>query len=370
MPKAAAAFYAVRQGRIPGIYSTWEECKSQVDGFPGARYKKFKTHEEASQFVNSSVANNKLSSSASRASNLPLSSTSEPGRNNSFSKRRSQSSRPSQTRYLPYIMSISSNIKLSQPLPLPQQQQQQLQSNISASPVLITLRPGFTIGSTGIQGYRKPLRLNPVELAAIRHHIPKAYPQNVPANPNEPIIVYTDGASRGNGTKGSKAGIGAFFGYNDPRNVSRPLDGIRQTNQRAELSAVIEAIANIMKFGDRISTDRNNNNLATTNTKDVLKSNGGGQKQQQPILILTDSQYTIKCLNEWIDNWIRKGWKSSTGKDVENRDLIEHCLHLVTKYHPVDSDKSLVYIDYVKAHNGNIGNEAADQLAVQGALSR
>lgn len=51
-----------------------------------------------------------------------------------------------------------------------------------------------------------------------------------------PIIVYTDGACEGNGQSGSEAGVGVYFGNNDPRNVSEPLAGDRQTNQRAELT--------------------------------------------------------------------------------------------------------------------------------------
>lgn len=44
-------FYAVSAGRHPGIYATWDECKAQVNGFPGAKYKKFSTKEEALAFI-------------------------------------------------------------------------------------------------------------------------------------------------------------------------------------------------------------------------------------------------------------------------------------------------------------------------------
>lgn len=43
--------YAVLKGRVPGIYSTWDECKAQVDGFSGAIYKSFSTEEEANKFM-------------------------------------------------------------------------------------------------------------------------------------------------------------------------------------------------------------------------------------------------------------------------------------------------------------------------------
>ena len=44
-------YYAVRIGREPGIYLTWDDCKAQVDKFPGAIYKSFKTMEEAEKFA-------------------------------------------------------------------------------------------------------------------------------------------------------------------------------------------------------------------------------------------------------------------------------------------------------------------------------
>lgn len=45
MPKRK--FYVVFAGYQPGIYDTWEECKAQVDGFQGARYKAYGSCEEA-----------------------------------------------------------------------------------------------------------------------------------------------------------------------------------------------------------------------------------------------------------------------------------------------------------------------------------
>lgn len=40
---AKSKFYVVWQGRKPGIYKSWDECKKQVDAFTGARYKSFET---------------------------------------------------------------------------------------------------------------------------------------------------------------------------------------------------------------------------------------------------------------------------------------------------------------------------------------
>lgn len=47
MPKV----YAVRIGRIPGVYKTWKECEEQVKGYKGASFKSFSTHQEALAYV-------------------------------------------------------------------------------------------------------------------------------------------------------------------------------------------------------------------------------------------------------------------------------------------------------------------------------
>lgn len=47
----AKRFYAVKIGRIPGLYRTWEECKAQVDGFPRAVFKGFAIEDEARAFI-------------------------------------------------------------------------------------------------------------------------------------------------------------------------------------------------------------------------------------------------------------------------------------------------------------------------------
>ncbi len=47
----AGKFYAVKLGRTPGIYNSWDDCKKQVDGYGGAIYKSFKTAAEAAEYM-------------------------------------------------------------------------------------------------------------------------------------------------------------------------------------------------------------------------------------------------------------------------------------------------------------------------------
>ncbi|MGN0316711.1 MAG: viroplasmin family protein [Lachnospira sp.] len=51
----AKKYYAVRIGKVPGVYYTWDECKANVHGFPAAEYKSFPTYEEAQKFINNEL---------------------------------------------------------------------------------------------------------------------------------------------------------------------------------------------------------------------------------------------------------------------------------------------------------------------------
>ena len=52
---AKKKFYAVRQGRKTGMFLTWDECKKQVMGYPGAIYKSFGTEAEAKEYLGMEV---------------------------------------------------------------------------------------------------------------------------------------------------------------------------------------------------------------------------------------------------------------------------------------------------------------------------
>ncbi len=56
----AKKYYAVAKGKTPGIYLTWDDCKAQVDHFPGAVYKGFVTLQEAEAFVQNVNGNVKV----------------------------------------------------------------------------------------------------------------------------------------------------------------------------------------------------------------------------------------------------------------------------------------------------------------------
>lgn len=65
---AKKKFYAVQNGRNPGVYLTWDECKKQVDGFSGASYKSFPTREEAEDYVKGGAGSRKTPEASAETS--------------------------------------------------------------------------------------------------------------------------------------------------------------------------------------------------------------------------------------------------------------------------------------------------------------
>ena len=49
-------YYAVKNGREPGIYNSWAECQKQIHGFKNASYKSFTSRKEAEEFISDSLA--------------------------------------------------------------------------------------------------------------------------------------------------------------------------------------------------------------------------------------------------------------------------------------------------------------------------
>lgn len=65
MSKRKKNYYAVKIGKTPGVYSSWEECKSQIDGFSGAVYKGFSTKKEAEEYLSGNIVQKNLNNDKS-----------------------------------------------------------------------------------------------------------------------------------------------------------------------------------------------------------------------------------------------------------------------------------------------------------------
>lgn len=81
----------------------------------------------------------------------------------------------------------------------------------------------------------------------------------------------------------------------------------------------------------------------------------------EPLLIESDSLYAIKCASEWINGWRRNGWRTSSGGDVKNVELIRDIDNAI------NTRPGPVRFRWVRGHVGNYFNEQADKLCGQAA---
>jgi ribonuclease HI len=155
--------------------------------------------------------------------------------------------------------------------------------------------------------------------------------EKIDAAPSTPKkYVYTDGACIHNGKKYAKAGIGIFFGVGDKRNVSERISG-KQTNNAAELEAILR-VFQILE-------------------KEIKKG--------EEYIIMTDSEYAIKCMGSYGYKLALKHWK--TDKPIPNFEKVKEGFTLFQTFPNVT-------LEHVRAHTGkkdvhSLGNEWADKLA-------
>lgn len=136
------------------------------------------------------------------------------------------------------------------------------------------------------------------------------------------IEIYTDGACSGNPGPG---GWGALLLYSDHK--KEIMEGaFETTNNRMELTAAIEAL--------------------------------NALKEPCNVTLHTDSTYVKDGITKWIENWKNNGWRTAAKKPVKNADLWQ-ALDLAVQRHTI-------IWKWVKGHNGDQGNERADELANMG----
>jgi ribonuclease HI len=146
-------------------------------------------------------------------------------------------------------------------------------------------------------------------------------------NPDDAIIIYTDGGAINNPGPG---GYGIVICDGDDR---REMSGGFRltTNNRMEMTACIVALQNVAGCG-------------------------------RPIVLYSDSSYLVNGISKgWAKKWRVKGWRKSDGTPALNPDLWEELLDLL--------ETEDVIFRWVKGHNGNELNECCDRLAVSMARS-
>ncbi len=136
------------------------------------------------------------------------------------------------------------------------------------------------------------------------------------------VVIYTDGACRGNPGPG---GWGAVLRSNGRE---KELFGGEPdtTNNRMELTAAIRALAEL--------------------------------KRPCEVDLFTDSEYLRLGITQWMKHWKQRGWKTASRKPVKNQDL----------WQALDAEAARhdVRWHWVKGHAGDEGNEWADELANRG----
>jgi len=141
----------------------------------------------------------------------------------------------------------------------------------------------------------------------------------------EQVIIYTDGACKGNPGPG---GWGALLRFEN--GSRRELGGAAPatTNNRMELTAVIEALRALTR--------------------------------PCQVDFYMDSEYVRKGITEWMSGWKARGWRTAAKQPVKNEDLWRILDELLSQ-----SGHSIAW-HWVKGHSGDPGNERADALANEG----
>jgi ribonuclease HI len=101
--------------------------------------------------------------------------------------------------------------------------------------------------------------------------------------------------------------------------------------------------------------DTTNNRMELTAVLDILQVT---ETSRATLELRCDSRYVIDALTKWIHGWKKRGWTTASGGPVANRDLIEDIHNRLTGRD--------VTFTWVRGHDGDDGNEAAD-LRARGA---
>ena len=154
------------------------------------------------------------------------------------------------------------------------------------------------------------------------------------------IDIYTDG-SLVRSKNQINCGYGIYFPNGEYKSISRRFTHEPITNNRAELYAILKSIiiANII------------------NEKRIINK----QITVKEITIYSDSEYSVKTFNNWLE-----GWKKSS-KDYKNKDIID-----MIDEHAKNSPFKIKFV-HVRAHSGkndiySINNNIVDKLAKNGAF--
>src|SRR5690606_6560896 len=98
----------------------------------------------------------------------------------------------------------------------------------------------------------------------------------------------------------------------------------------------------------------------TNNRMELTAAIRGLAELKRPcqVRLVTDSEYVMRGITEWLPNWKKRGWKTAAKQPVKNADLWQQLDEQVGRHQ--------VTWEWVRGHTGHHGNERADQLANRG----
>lgn len=358
LDKRAPKYYAVRTGYHPGVYLTWPECELQVNGYKGAQYKSFLTRPEAEAFVAGQNPGGNSDQTekyyAVAIGNKPGVYTDWPEAQRAYAgvkgpKYRKFLSRaaaeeyvltfggPAGKRALASQKAAAGRGKSAAAAAAAEESEEEEEEDEDEDEDDDDDEEDDEDGDPAeiLQPVAKKQKM-PTATAASASALSKR--PAPPAGGGGLTEIYTDGSSIGNGKVGASAGVGVFFGEGDVRNISERLArDSPQTNQRAELTAILRALQAV--------------------------------DAAEGVRIMTDSKYSISCVTDWYRKWSQTGWVTSAGgaggrQPVKNADLVRAIRAAIDERDAFGATTQFVW---VKGHNNQPGNVAADALAVQGA---
>jgi ribonuclease HI len=221
------SYYAVKKGKIPGIYITWKEAEQQVKGYQQPIFKKFATLEEAQQFMGQSAANIQAKQATARATGTLI--------------KAETLEKLKQLTVMDYLKYKESD----------------------AAGMLTKKHPNTWTKQTG-----------------------KYY-------------IMTDGSRKtapgGDQANTERVGYGVYFGL-DSVNLAQEMP-IDTTNNQCELLAIQRALEAVRMFAYAL--------------------------KDQTVVIVSDSQYSLNCITEWLEGWKTADWHLASGEPVKNPEIIK-----------------------------------------------
>ncbi|CUS15382.1 unnamed protein product [Tuber aestivum] len=334
-----AKYYGVRSGKNPGVYTDWATAEQQVVGVQKPKVRCFATREEAEAFVNGGGSGGVSPVSVDdrkRPVRVGVGDIAAPSKASVYG-REGSSELEDRVPVPKKRKSVGNNLN--------QEEAELKMALLCAPPMLEETVPQemHPDEDAVLRSLNRHLRGEGDETSdedssdsgatLVNNEEVKPKPRVI-AKKSSILRIYTDGSALHNGKPSAIAGVGVWFGDKDSsRNISEPLPGPRQTNSRAELTAILRAI-----------------NVAP---------------KHREVAIYTDSEYAINCVTVWHINWSKNNWITSVGRPVENQDLI---VQILERLRERESYGSKTHFEWVRGHTGqNDGNSQADRLAVQGA---